>query len=199
VAKLDCAIVSRSCSMGNVVNPPDAMAEMGGFLVQSVGGDRQRPGHRRIYLMREQSGNWTRPVTNETAVIELMKSLDFEVINPASLEFLDQVRLFSEAAIVVSAHGSALANLIFAPKGCIVIDLMPEGWTQYEYSYRWIYRLTNLLDQAYILQLMPLDDEGSDSANGQQPTLGQPFSSKADLEALENAVRLSLGSRETQV
>jgi capsular polysaccharide biosynthesis protein len=201
LVNLNKAIIAKSCGMGNVVFPPDVMTEIGEHFVGVVGGARTKLGHRRIYLTRGDTGNWSRPIVNETSVIEKLSSLSFEIINPAKLSFLEQVKIFSEASIVVSAHGSSLVNLIFAPVGCKVIDLMPEGWTGFEYSYRWIYRLTNILQQSYILILLEqmnhdnhvgvgdIQSKGKPLGTNVTIALGKPFSSSVNIELLERAVR----------
>jgi capsular polysaccharide biosynthesis protein len=183
------AIIAKSCGMGNVVFPPDVMREIGEHFVGVVGGTRTKLGHRRIYLTRGDTGNWSRPIVNEASVIEKLSSLNFEIINPAKLSFLEQVKVFSEASVVVSAHGSSLVNLVFAPEGCKVIDLMPEGWTGFEYSYRWIYRLTNILQQSYVLILLEQMNFDNHVKVGETQSMGKPFSSSVNIALLERAVR----------
>jgi len=39
----------------------------------------------------------------------------------------DQIRAFAEADVIVSAHGAALVNLVFASPGATVIELFPAG------------------------------------------------------------------------
>jgi capsular polysaccharide biosynthesis protein len=183
--RIKTAIVANSCKMGNVVRPPDVMREIGEHCVGMIGGNRNNLGNRRIYLQRGDNVNWSRPIENEAKVIELLSTLGFEIVNPADLDFLEQVQLFSEASIVVSAHGSALVNLIFAPIGCKVIDLMQQGWIKYENSYRWIYRLTSILEQSYVLILM---DKAEDESNASEKRFASS-SSIVNIVALTRAVK----------
>ncbi len=44
------------------------------------------------------------------------------------MSFQEQVATFSRAEAVVGPHGSAFANLIFAPSDCIVVDILPSHW-----------------------------------------------------------------------
>jgi capsular polysaccharide biosynthesis protein len=39
----------------------------------------------------------------------------------------EQIRTFAGASVIVSPHGAALANLVFASPGCTVIELFPPG------------------------------------------------------------------------
>jgi len=80
-------------------------------------------GHRRIYLSR-RAGRRRRSV-NEQAVVELLEQHGFETLVPETLSFRQQVEAFAEASIVVSTHGAALANILFAPPGLVVVEMIP--------------------------------------------------------------------------
>jgi capsular polysaccharide biosynthesis protein len=85
------------------------------------------PPHRRLYVTRGQRKN-TRRVENEVQVIAALAPLGFETIDPGGLSVAEQVRLFSEAELVVGAHGAALTNLVFCPAGAAVIELFPPDY-----------------------------------------------------------------------
>jgi capsular polysaccharide biosynthesis protein len=63
-------------------------------------------------------------VLNEDRVIELLESLGFETLRLDGRTVREQAALFSGAEVIVSAHGAALANLVFARPGTVVIELM---------------------------------------------------------------------------
>jgi hypothetical protein len=48
----------------------------------------------------------------------------FEIVRCEDLSFETQVTIFSEASVIVGAHGSGLANLIFAPPNAKIVELM---------------------------------------------------------------------------
>lgn len=79
------------------------------------------PQGRRIYVSR--GGAPGRIMTNEKEVLEILDKYQFEVVNPGDFSFVDQIKMFSEAEIIVGPHGAGLANLIFAPKNAFVIEL----------------------------------------------------------------------------
>lgn len=83
-------------------------------------------GGRRMYLSR---AGWKRQVTNEAEVRRLASSYGLEVIEsiPESVE--EQIRMFSEASLVVSPHGSALTNLVWCTPGTRVIELFTKSFT----------------------------------------------------------------------
>ncbi len=75
----------------------------------------------RLYLSRRKSRR--RRLANEDAVESLVVEFGFQIIRPEELSFADQVRLFSQAAVVCAPHGAGFANLVFAPPGTRVLEL----------------------------------------------------------------------------
>lgn len=65
----------------------------------------------RVYISRPKKAG--RNIVNEDALYEVLSSLGFVAYTPEYLSFSDQVRLFSQAEIVVAPHGAGLANIIF--------------------------------------------------------------------------------------
>jgi capsular polysaccharide biosynthesis protein len=78
---------------------------------------------RRIYLSRQQSGR--RRVKNYDSLWKLLETNGFECFIPENLAFREQVRLLEEAEYVVGPHGGGLTNLLFAPEGTRVLELLP--------------------------------------------------------------------------
>jgi hypothetical protein len=66
----------------------------------------------RIYISRAEATG--RQVTNEDDVLAALKPFGFVAYTPEIMSFADEVRLFSQAEIVVAPHGSGLANIVFA-------------------------------------------------------------------------------------
>jgi capsular polysaccharide biosynthesis protein len=64
----------------------------------------------RVYLQR----TGTRRVANERPVLRALRRLGFIVVDPGTLSFREQLRLFASTAIAVGPHGAAFANGIFA-------------------------------------------------------------------------------------
>ncbi len=55
------------------------------------------------------------------------------MIDPGTLSFVEQVKLFSAAEIIIAQAGAALGNMIFAPQGCRVVIL--SAWSQHSIYY----------------------------------------------------------------
>src|SRR5262249_38558770 len=115
---------------------------------------RARPGGRAnaplIYISRDDRPT-KRAMTNEAELLEGLGKLGFVSINPARLDYDDQIETMSAARVVVGPHGAGLTNIGFAPPGCVVIEIMPEPHLQ-----PWIFRLTALLGQRYAYVFAPL-------------------------------------------
>jgi len=88
------------------------------------------PAPKRIYASR--GGGKKRRLANEEAVLEILFEHGFEVVTPGSLSFAEQVQKFSQAEIIVGNCGSNLTNLVFAPRGVVVLALtsrfMPDDF-----------------------------------------------------------------------
>jgi capsular polysaccharide biosynthesis protein/glycosyltransferase involved in cell wall biosynthesis len=82
--------------------------------------------HRRLYLGRRDAAH--RRVVNEAALLPILHAHGFEEVSMAGLTVAQQARMLSEAVVVVAPNGSALANLLFAPPGCHVIEFLAPGW-----------------------------------------------------------------------
>ena len=54
--------------------------------------------------------------------MEVLAPLGFESVAPEQRSLRDQVALFAETEVVVSNHGSAFTNVLFAPPGLRLVD-----------------------------------------------------------------------------
>jgi len=89
---------------------------------------------RRMYVPRRGVG--MRRVVNAAAVEEALRQLGFEVFDNAEHPVREQVRAFRDAALVVSAHGAGLSNIVYCDPGTPVVEVVPEGYDQGVTSYR---------------------------------------------------------------
>jgi len=89
------------------------------------------PATRRLWISRA-SQKHSRLANSEEAQA-LAMSMGFEVVHLEHLPFVEQVRLFSEAAVVAGPHGAGFANMAFAPAGTRLIELMSS---EFDRSYK---------------------------------------------------------------
>ena len=78
----------------------------------------------KIYIRREDANY--RKILNEGDLINKLRKYDFDIINPQHFEILEQMRIFSNAEVIISPHGSNMSNLIFCKKGTKIIEISPE-------------------------------------------------------------------------
>jgi capsular polysaccharide biosynthesis protein len=75
---------------------------------------------RRIFIKR---GRNIRGLKNEDKIIDVLRQIGFEIIEPEKLSFQGQIEIFSNANVIVGASGAALANLIFSPAEAKIVIL----------------------------------------------------------------------------
>lgn len=83
---------------------------------------------RRLFISRGDQPEANRRLVAERPAIDAASRLGFEVVTLDGVPFLDQVRLFAEAACVVGPHGAAFANMVFAPPTCALVELLGPRW-----------------------------------------------------------------------
>lgn len=110
---------------------PQALGLMRSRLLDLAAHHDDSENARKIYL-RRNSG--VRRVTNSDEIEAWLVSRGFEVVEPEKLSFPQQVRLFSQAKVVVGSSGAALANIVFSPpKANIIILIGRHPDTSYGY------------------------------------------------------------------
>jgi hypothetical protein len=100
------------------------------------------PPARRLLVSRRDAVE--RRIVNEEELLFGLRDLGFERVTLDGLAVSDQVQLFAQAEAVVGTHGAGLANLLFAPEGCRLVELTVE--THLGPSYLII---TSILGQPY--------------------------------------------------
>jgi capsular polysaccharide biosynthesis protein len=103
-------------------------------LRDAVCGNMQ-PIRSRIFISRRMQR--ARSICNIESVERIATQEGFEIVRPETLSFLDQVRLFFHASVVVGASGAAFSNLAFCSPGATVLDLRPLIPTLPHASFFW--------------------------------------------------------------
>ncbi|MGV3524997.1 MAG: glycosyltransferase family 61 protein [Candidatus Sericytochromatia bacterium] len=132
-------------------------------------------GHKRYYLSRQDARQ--RQVSNEAEVIRALEPLGFDILQPGRLSLREQIEIFADAAVIAGPHGAGLTNLLFAPPGCLLLDLQPEPTAQHPPNHCfWV--LATALEQPYSYLFC--------SSSGPQQRLEVPVSALLELlKALE--------------
>lgn len=109
-----------------VHNQAVAAEDLAFLRQQFLPAETARPPHRRLYLTRRDAT--ARRLHDEPALEALLHAHGFESIAFSGLDVPAQAALMAEAACVVAPAGAALANLVFAPPHCHVVEISPPGW-----------------------------------------------------------------------
>ena len=97
-----------------------------------------------IYISRGDSRNGRR-VKNEAELIEVLEDrYGFQAYVLSDLAHADQVKLFSEANIVLGVSGAGFINHIFADHGAHLIEMHPMNYTNRAHFFT-----SNILEQTY--------------------------------------------------
>ncbi|HEY8696722.1 MAG TPA: glycosyltransferase family 61 protein [Rhizomicrobium sp.] len=81
-----------------------------------------KPASRRLYINRSDARK--RRIVNEAEIWPLFEARGFESVAAATLSFEAQIALFAEAAVVAGPHGAGFANMLFAPEGARLIEIV---------------------------------------------------------------------------
>ena len=84
----------------------------------------------KVYIRREDANY--RKILNENDLIIRLKKQEFEIINPQHFDILEQMKIFSNAEVIISPHGSNMSNIIFCQKNAKIIEISPELNNAYE-------------------------------------------------------------------
>ncbi|WP_135818020.1 glycosyltransferase family 61 protein [Paracoccus liaowanqingii] len=73
-------------------------------------------------LSRTKNGAY-RGLLNEEIFIDEIKKLDFRIVEPELLSFVEQVNLFARASTIVGLGGAGMFNTVFCKEGTKVLDI----------------------------------------------------------------------------
>jgi capsular polysaccharide biosynthesis protein len=121
--RAECLVVPSLPSIVKEKNPPWVVEYLRRRLMKDV----EPPTERRPLYITRSAGTNNRAVVDEPKLIDFLKDRGFDVIDPSQLTVADQIRAFASASVIVSPHGAALANLVFATPGATVIELFPPS------------------------------------------------------------------------
>jgi len=107
---------------------PDALIATRNAFLALVAQEKSKSAPERIFIKRFSGRQYhARSVVNEDVIQKKLESEGFVSIDPSTLSFTEQIRVFSKAKYIVSASGAALLNMIWAPVGAKIIVLMNDA------------------------------------------------------------------------
>jgi len=114
------------CSLLNGDDRPSLFARSVYDRMAAAAGPAEGPSL--IYVWRADSP--TRPMRNEDALVDALAGLGVAPVLLSALTLAEQVRLFGAARLVIGPHGAGLANVVFAPPGAVLYELLPSHYVK---------------------------------------------------------------------
>ena len=74
-----------------------------------------------LFISRKDS--LTRNIVNESEITHLLKDYNFDIQTLSKKSFMEQKTLFASSNFIISMHGAALTNLLFAQSGSTIIEI----------------------------------------------------------------------------
>jgi len=106
------------------------------------------PKGRKLFVTRSHGA--TRRLLNSDEIERIAEQFGFEIVACERLSFGEQVRLFSEARLIAGVHGAGLVNMVFAPPGTQVIELIGPRYAQDQTGGPFVYlRMAAALQQPF--------------------------------------------------
>lgn len=101
---------------------------------------------KKIYISRKKAAR--RKITNEVELEFLLKDQDFEIVCLEDLALSEQIKLLSNAKIIISAHGAGLTNINFMKKKSHIIELTPilSDFANFRFPF---WRMASLIELNY--------------------------------------------------
>jgi capsular polysaccharide biosynthesis protein len=94
------------------------------YLRQALGVEGG-PAHLRRKLIISRGDARGRAILNWKEVLPVLHRHGFEVVELAGLSAEAQIALFRDVSHVVGVHGAGLTNILFAPRDCAVLEILP--------------------------------------------------------------------------
>jgi hypothetical protein len=104
----------------------------------------ERPARAGRKIMISRADTRGRGIVNWPDVEQVFRRDGFEVVTLAGRAVDEQIALFQDAAQVVGVHGAGLTNILFAPRDCCVLEIVPPLVAVHDY---WL--LASSLGQRY--------------------------------------------------
>lgn len=96
----------------------------------------------KIYITRR--GKFKRSIINEKYLIRELKKVGVVVYCLEEIPFLEQIKIFQNASLIISAHGSGLTNIVFCNSNTVILEIYGPGCGE-----RCFARISNYLSLNY--------------------------------------------------
>jgi capsular polysaccharide biosynthesis protein len=84
------------------------------------------PDYEKIYISRTQSDS--RPLINESILEEILENNGYKILHMELLSIEEQIKAVSSCKVIIAPHGAGLTNMVFAKRGCRIVELIPNKY-----------------------------------------------------------------------
>jgi hypothetical protein len=127
--------------------------------------DSPPPTPRKLLYVSRQDAQ-IRRIENEEALIRMMKQRGFLIVEAGTHSLAEQIRIFSEANVVVGPHGAGMTNTMFSREGTLVYEFMTRQYVNGCFA-----RISQNLGRQHFVDFF--DCPGSSQINGWTADLGR--------------------------
>jgi capsular polysaccharide biosynthesis protein len=109
-------------------------------------------GGRKLFISRSgHSQVRGRRLLNEEEIARIASQQGFEIIRAEEVAFETQVKLFSEASVITGPHGAGFVNIVFAPRGAKIVEMMgPQFNRRQEPASRCYVKIASILGLNFV-------------------------------------------------
>jgi hypothetical protein len=79
-----------------------------------------------LYISRSDAS--FRKIKNESQLLIQLEKRGFKAVVLTGMTIKQQAEIFSGASVIVGMHGAGLTNMLFAPVGCRVVEILPQAY-----------------------------------------------------------------------
>lgn len=94
------------------------------FLTQKIRSKSSKYKNK-IYITRDRK--FMRSILNEKELIKILRSIGYIIYSLEDISFANQVDIFKNASVIISAHGSGLTNIVFCDPGTSILEIYGPG------------------------------------------------------------------------
>lgn len=116
---------SHCCNLERVFAVPEALAYARSIFDAAYLDRSASKASPRIYLTRGRTR--LRQVGGEVELMEGLRRRDFKIVEASWANHHEQIHWFSEAKIIMAVHGAGLANMLWARRQPLLLELMAQN------------------------------------------------------------------------
>lgn len=102
-------------------DPPDwLIKDLRIFYKKKINNEKKKI---KIFINRTGNSSKFRDIINKQEIIHFLKKKNFIILDTSKLDFIDEIKIFQKAKLVVGMYGAGLTNIIFCNPKCKIIEL----------------------------------------------------------------------------